>query len=59
MSAEPAIVIRLDGDGPCIRPGETLSGHYWITSFEAGQVKAIESLGMCTPKARATRYGRF
>ena len=42
MSAEPTVVIRLDGDGPAYRPGETLSGQYWIDALDAGQVKAIE-----------------
>ena len=43
MSDEPVIVVRLDGDSRPHRPGETLSGHYWIESLEAGQVKAIEA----------------
>jgi hypothetical protein len=42
MSAEPTIVIRLDGDGRVYRAGETFSGEYWIESLEAGQVKAVE-----------------
>jgi hypothetical protein len=42
MSAEPAIVIRLDGDGPVYRPGETLSGQYWIKSLGPDPLKAIE-----------------
>jgi hypothetical protein len=42
MSAEPTIVIRLDGDGRVYRAGETFSGEYWIESLEASQVKAIE-----------------
>jgi hypothetical protein len=42
MSAEPTIVIRLDGDDLTYWPNETLSGEYWIDSMEAGQVKAIE-----------------
>jgi hypothetical protein len=42
MIAEPTIVIRLDGDGPVYRPGETLSGQYWIASPEAGPLKAVE-----------------
>ena len=42
MSAEPTVVIRLDGDGPVYRPGETLSGQYWIKPLDASQVKAIE-----------------
>jgi hypothetical protein len=43
MSAEPAIVIRLDGDSRHHRPGETLSGQYWIESLDASEVKAIEA----------------
>jgi hypothetical protein len=42
MSSEPTVVIRLDGDGPNYRPGDTLSGEYWITLLAAGQVKAVE-----------------
>ena len=42
MNGEPTIVIRLDGNGRVHRPGETLSGEYWIESLEAAQVKAIE-----------------
>ncbi len=42
MSAEPTVVIRLDGDGSVYRPGETLSGQYWIRSLAPIQVKAIE-----------------
>ena len=34
MSEEPTVVIRLDGDGRVHRPGETLSGEYWIESLE-------------------------
>ena len=42
MNDEPAVVIRLDGDGRIHRPGETLSGEYWIESLEASQLKAIQ-----------------
>ena len=42
MSAEPTVVIRLDGDGSVYRPGETLSGQYRIKSLAPIQVKAIE-----------------
>jgi hypothetical protein len=42
VNGEPTIIIRLDGDGHIHRPGETLSGEYWIESIEACQVKAIE-----------------
>jgi hypothetical protein len=42
MSAEPTVVIRLDGDGPIYRPGRVLSGQYRIKSLDASQVKAIE-----------------
>jgi hypothetical protein len=42
MSADPAVVIRLDGDGPVYRPGETLLGQYWIKSLGPDQLKAIE-----------------
>ena len=55
MSAEPTVVIRLDGDGPVYRPGETLSGQYWIESLDAGQIRPSRSPCSGTPKARATR----
>jgi hypothetical protein len=42
MTAEPTIVIHLDGDGRPCGPEETLSGRYWCESLGAGQVKAIE-----------------
>jgi hypothetical protein len=42
MSAEPAIIIRLDGDTTTYRPGEPLSGEYWIESLDADQLKAVE-----------------
>ena len=42
MTAEPTIVIRLDGDGASYRPGDTLSGQYWIQSLDTGQLKAVE-----------------
>ena len=35
MNGEPTVVIRLDGDGRIHRPGETLSGEYWIESLDA------------------------
>jgi hypothetical protein len=43
MSDAPVIVIRLDGDSGHHRPGETLSGQYWIESPDASQVKAVEA----------------
>jgi hypothetical protein len=42
MSAEPTVVIRLDGDGSVYQPGETLSGQYRIDARDASPVKAIE-----------------
>jgi hypothetical protein len=49
MSAEPTIVIRLDGDSLTYQPNETLSGEYWIESVDADQIKAIEtSVLWCT-----------
>jgi hypothetical protein len=43
MSAEPAVIIRLDGNGRVYRPGESLAGEYWIESLAAEQLKAIEA----------------
>ena len=42
MSSEPTVVIRLDGDDSVYRPGDKLSGQYWIKSLDASQVKAVE-----------------
>ncbi len=42
MSAEPTVVIRLDGDGTVFQPGETLSGEYWIASPPPGSLAAVE-----------------
>lgn len=42
MSSEPTVVIRLDGDELVFRPGETLSGQYWIKSLDAQLLKAVE-----------------
>lgn len=43
MSHEPTIVISFDGNGHPRRPGETLSGEYWIESLAAARIKAIET----------------
>jgi hypothetical protein len=43
MSAEPAVIIRLEGNGRAYRPGESLSGEYWIESLPADQLKATEA----------------
>jgi hypothetical protein len=42
MSGEPTIVIRFEGEQRVHRPGEPLSGEYWIESLGTEQVKAIE-----------------
>jgi hypothetical protein len=42
MSAEPAVIIRLDDDVHAYRPGERLSGDYWIESVATDQLKALE-----------------
>ena len=42
MSSEPTIVIQLDADGDGYRPGQPLSGQYWIKSIEPAHVKAVE-----------------
>jgi hypothetical protein len=41
--SEPTLVIRLGGDGRFHRPGETLSGEYWVESLDASAVKAVEA----------------
>ena len=44
MSTEPAIIIRWDSEGEsrAYRPGETLSGDYWIDSLPDEPIKAVE-----------------
>jgi hypothetical protein len=39
---DPAITIRLDGNGRIYRPGETLSGEYRLESIPREQIQAIE-----------------
>jgi hypothetical protein len=41
MSDEPTIIIRFNGGGRHM-PGELLTGEYWLESFEASEIKAIE-----------------
>jgi hypothetical protein len=43
MSSEPTVVIRLDGDRHVHRPGETLSGEYWIELSDDRELKAVEA----------------
>jgi hypothetical protein len=43
MSDEPAVIIHLHDDARAHRPGETLSGEYWIESLDAAQIKAVEA----------------
>jgi hypothetical protein len=42
MNEEPLVIIRIDGEGHVHRPGETLSGEYWIELLKPCQVAAIE-----------------
>jgi hypothetical protein len=42
MSQEPLLIIRIDGEGHIHRPGEILSGEYWIEFLKPCQVEAIE-----------------
>ena len=42
MNAEPTVVLRFDEEQRAYRPGEPLSGDYWIESLAAEQIKAIE-----------------
>lgn len=39
---DPAVTIRLDGNGPVYRPSERLAGEYRVECVAAGTVKAIE-----------------
>ena len=42
MKDEPAILIRLEGNGRNYRPGESFSGEYAFEDLAADQVKALE-----------------
>lgn len=42
MSKEPLVIIRFDGEGHIHRPGETISGEYWIEFLHSCQVEVIE-----------------
>ena len=41
--SDPAVIIRLDGNGRTYQPGETLSGEYRLEAVEHDQVKAVEA----------------
>jgi hypothetical protein len=41
--SEPAVIIRLDGNGRVYQPGETLAGEYRVEAVPAEQVRAIEA----------------
>ena len=40
--SDPAITIRLDGNGRAYQPGETLAGEYRLESIDPSQIKAVE-----------------
>jgi hypothetical protein len=40
--SEPAILIRLDGNGRVYEPGESLSGEFRIAAVEPAELKSIE-----------------
>lgn len=42
MKDEPAVIIRLEGNGRSYRPGESLSGEYVFQELSADQIKALE-----------------
>jgi hypothetical protein len=42
MKDEPAVIIRLEGNGRNYRPGESLSGEYVFEELPADQIKAVE-----------------
>jgi hypothetical protein len=42
MNNEPAVIIRLEGNGRGYRPGESLSGEYAFEELPADRVKALE-----------------
>ncbi len=42
MINEPAVIIRLEGNGRNYRPGENLTGEYAIEELSPDQIKALE-----------------
>ena len=42
MKDEPAVIIRLTGNGRIYRPGETLTGEYNLEELFADELKALE-----------------
>ena len=42
MKNEPAVIIRLEGNGRIYRPGESLSGEYAFEELSPDQIKALE-----------------
>jgi hypothetical protein len=40
---DPAVIIRLDGNGRTYAPGETLSGEYRLESVAREQIHAVEA----------------
>ncbi len=43
MNEDLSVTIVLDGEGRVYRPGETLSGRYWIESPGTDRIRAIEA----------------
>jgi hypothetical protein len=42
MKNEPAIIIRLEGNGRIYRPGESLAGEYAFEELSVDQIQALE-----------------
>ena len=53
--SEPAVIIRLDGNGRIYQPGETLSGEYRLESIAVEQIRAIEASVLWFTEGRATK----
>ena len=54
--SDPAVIIRLDGNGRVYQPGETLSGEYHVEAAATDEVRAIEaSVSVVQRRERATR----
>ncbi len=39
---EPAVIIRLEGNGRAYQPGKELAGRWWAQGLRADEVKAVE-----------------
>ena len=53
--SDPAVIIRLDGNGRAYQPGETLSGEYSVEADAAEEIRAIEASGPLAHRGQGRR----